>query len=151
MINVNKFVNATMVGLLAIATNSVVAQDSVTTTRTSGYGAAPTAPAKAPAGAPTAAPTAPAAATATTTTTTTVPATATTDAAQNMEKCFGISKSGKNDCQTATHSCAGTASQDRQADAFLIVPKGLCDKISGGSTSMQTSQLNKQSKADKRA
>ena len=25
------------------------------------------------------------------------------------EKCFGIAKAGKNDCQTATSSCAGTS------------------------------------------
>jgi len=30
-----------------------------------------------------------------------------TQAAEN-EKCYGIAKAGKNDCQTATHSCAGT-------------------------------------------
>jgi uncharacterized membrane protein len=25
------------------------------------------------------------------------------------EKCFGVAKAGKNDCQTATSSCAGTS------------------------------------------
>src|SRR5262249_31468298 len=29
------------------------------------------------------------------------------------EKCYGVAKAGKNDCQTATHSCAGTATQGR--------------------------------------
>ena len=27
----------------------------------------------------------------------------------NMEKCYGVAKAGKNDCQTAKSSCAGTA------------------------------------------
>ena len=49
------------------------------------------------------------------------------------EKCFGISKAGKNDCQTATSSCAGTSKKDGQTDAWLSVPKGACEKIVGGS------------------
>lgn len=50
-----------------------------------------------------------------------------------MEKCYGIAAAGKNDCQTASNSCAGTAEKDRQPDAFVNVPKGLCSKIAGGS------------------
>lgn len=50
-----------------------------------------------------------------------------------IEKCYGVAKAGKNDCQTATSSCAGTAAQDGQPDAWLAVPKGTCDKIAGGS------------------
>lgn len=49
------------------------------------------------------------------------------------EKCYGISVAGKNDCQTATHSCAGTATKDAQADAWIYVPAGTCGKIAGGS------------------
>ena len=49
------------------------------------------------------------------------------------EKCFGIAKAGKNDCQTATSSCAGTAKKDAQGDAWIYVPAGTCAKISGGS------------------
>ena len=52
----------------------------------------------------------------------------------NVEKCYGVAKAGKNDCQTATSSCAGTAKEDRQADAFIALPKGSCEKIAGGST-----------------
>jgi uncharacterized membrane protein len=48
------------------------------------------------------------------------------------EKCYGISKAGKNDCQTATSSCAGTSKKDAQADAWLSVPAGTCEKIVGG-------------------
>ena len=50
----------------------------------------------------------------------------------NMEKCFGVAKAGKNDCQTAKSSCAGTSKTDNQADAWISVPKGTCDKIVGG-------------------
>jgi len=54
--------------------------------------------------------------------------------AQGMvEKCYGIAKAGKNDCQTAKSSCAGTSKRDGQADAWVAVPKGACEKIVGGS------------------
>ena len=49
------------------------------------------------------------------------------------EKCFGIAKTGKNDCQTAASACAGTSKKDNQADAWIYVPKGTCDKIVGAS------------------
>jgi len=49
------------------------------------------------------------------------------------EKCFGIAKAGKNDCQTANSSCAGTSKRDAQGDAWLAVPAGTCAKIAGGS------------------
>ena len=49
------------------------------------------------------------------------------------EKCFGIAKAGKNDCQTAASACAGTSKRDNQTDAWIYVPKGTCDKIVGAS------------------
>ena len=49
------------------------------------------------------------------------------------EKCYGIAKAGKNDCQTANSSCAGTSRRNGQGDAWVYVPKGSCDKIVGGS------------------
>ena len=52
--------------------------------------------------------------------------------AAGMEKCYGVAKAGKNDCQTANSSCAGTSKTDNQADAFIAVPKGTCQKIAGG-------------------
>ena len=53
--------------------------------------------------------------------------------AADMEKCYGVVKAGKNDCQTATSSCAGTSTADGQADAWVFLPKGSCEKIVGGS------------------
>lgn len=53
--------------------------------------------------------------------------------ADDLEKCFGIAKAGKNDCQTDNSSCAGTSTMDNQGDAFILVPKGTCDRIVGGS------------------
>jgi uncharacterized membrane protein len=53
-------------------------------------------------------------------------------AAGDNEKCAGIVKAGKNDCGTSKSSCAGTAKMDRDADTWVFVPKGTCDKIAGG-------------------
>jgi uncharacterized membrane protein len=49
------------------------------------------------------------------------------------EKCYGVVKAGQNDCQTATHSCAGTSTADAQGDAWIYVPAGTCARIVGGS------------------
>jgi uncharacterized membrane protein len=49
------------------------------------------------------------------------------------EKCYGIAKAGKNDCQTANSSCAGTSRRNGQGDAWVYMPKGSCDKVVGGS------------------
>lgn len=49
-----------------------------------------------------------------------------------MEKCAGIVKAGKNDCGTSKHSCAGQASKDGDAEEWVYVPTGTCDKIVGG-------------------
>lgn len=49
------------------------------------------------------------------------------------EKCYGVVKAGKNDCQTATSSCAGTSKRDGQTDAWIYVPSGACGRIVGGS------------------
>lgn len=51
------------------------------------------------------------------------------------EKCYGVVKAGKNDCQTANSACAGTSTADNQKDAWILLPAGTCDKIVGGSTS----------------
>ena len=49
------------------------------------------------------------------------------------EKCYGIAKAGKNDCQTANSSCAGTSKANAQKDAWVYVPKGTCDRLVNGS------------------
>jgi uncharacterized membrane protein len=49
------------------------------------------------------------------------------------ERCYGVAKAGKNDCQTANSSCAGTSKRDGQGDAWIYVPAGTCDRIVGGS------------------
>ncbi len=53
--------------------------------------------------------------------------------ADEKEKCYGVAKAGHNDCQTANSSCAGTSTVDNQGDAFIALPKGLCERLAGGS------------------
>jgi uncharacterized membrane protein len=48
----------------------------------------------------------------------------------NMEKCYGISLAGKNDCAAgAGTSCAGTSHANYQGNAWKYVAKGSCTKI----------------------
>lgn len=48
------------------------------------------------------------------------------------ERCYGIARAAKNDCGTANHSCAFQAKKDGLPDEYIMVPKGLCDRITGG-------------------
>jgi uncharacterized membrane protein len=50
----------------------------------------------------------------------------------DTEKCAGIVKAGKNDCGTSKSACAGTATVDRDAEAWILVPAGTCERIAGG-------------------
>ena len=47
-----------------------------------------------------------------------------------MEKCYGVSKAGKNDCAAGPGtSCAGTSTRDYQGNAWTYVKKGTCEDI----------------------
>jgi uncharacterized membrane protein len=59
-----------------------------------------------------------------------------TFAAGDFEKCAGVAKAGKNDCGTSKRSCAATAKMDRDTEAWILVPKGTCDKIAGAHLQM---------------
>jgi len=49
------------------------------------------------------------------------------------EKCYGIARKEQNACFSTGLSCAGTAAEDNQTNAWLYLPKGTCQKIVGGS------------------
>lgn len=56
-----------------------------------------------------------------------------------MEKCYGVSMAGKNDCKAgAGTSCAGSSKVDYQGDAWKNVAKGSCAtmKTPGGMGSL---------------
>lgn len=54
------------------------------------------------------------------------------DLGKEKEKCTGVVKAGKNDCGTSTHSCAGQAKTDGDANEWIALPKGVCERIVGG-------------------
>jgi len=56
-------------------------------------------------------------------------------AADKPEKCYGIVKAEKNDCQTSTHACSGHSQKDGDPMSWIYLPKGTCEKIVGGSLS----------------
>jgi uncharacterized membrane protein len=48
-----------------------------------------------------------------------------------MEKCYGVSLAGKNDCAAGPGTtCAGTSKMDYQGNAWKYVAKGTCTKMS---------------------
>lgn len=52
------------------------------------------------------------------------------DQAPAMEKCYGVSLAGKNDCKAgAGTSCAGSSKVDYQGDAWKLVKAGTCTSI----------------------
>lgn len=51
----------------------------------------------------------------------------------DVEKCYGVAKSGKNDCAGATHACAGQSTANANGKDWINVPKGTCERLSGGS------------------
>jgi uncharacterized membrane protein len=59
-------------------------------------------------------------------------ASAPAQAAGDSEKCYGINAVGKNDCSAGAHSCAGQATKAMDPASFVLLPKGVCGKISGG-------------------
>ncbi|MCE0723267.1 MULTISPECIES: BufA1 family periplasmic bufferin-type metallophore [Legionella] len=49
-----------------------------------------------------------------------------------FERCYHIVRAGKNDCATSKHSCAAQATTDSDPEEYIMLPKGLCDRIAGG-------------------
>ena len=48
-------------------------------------------------------------------------------AADDMEKCYGVSLKGQNECKAGPGTtCAGTSTMDYQGNAWKLVPKGSC-------------------------
>ncbi len=47
--------------------------------------------------------------------------------AEDMEKCYGVSLAGQNDCAAGPGTtCAGTSKVDYQGNAWTLVPAGTC-------------------------
>ena len=49
---------------------------------------------------------------------------------KGMDKCYGVSLAGENDCAAGPGtSCAGTSTVDYQGNAWTLVPAGTCEDI----------------------
>lgn len=57
-----------------------------------------------------------------------------TASSPERERCYGVTRIRGNDCATPKHSCALQATLGRDPAEWLMVPKGLCEKIAGGVT-----------------
>ena len=51
----------------------------------------------------------------------------------SSEKCYGVTKAGKNDCSAGTHACAGQSTKSASAKEWVKLPKGTCERLVGGS------------------
>lgn len=49
----------------------------------------------------------------------------------NEEQCAGVIKAGRNDCATMKNACHGHVEKDSEPSAWIYLPKGTCEKISG--------------------
>lgn len=56
------------------------------------------------------------------------------DTPEAWEKCAGIAAKGMNDCGAldGSHGCAGQAAMDNLDHEWVYVPRGTCEKITGG-------------------
>ena len=53
--------------------------------------------------------------------------------AKAKEKCYGVAKSGQNDCAnlSGSHSCAGQSKAEMAADEWRYVAAGTCKEMKG--------------------
>lgn len=53
-------------------------------------------------------------------------------------KCYGIAAANMNDCGTATTACGGSVHVDRQKDAWIAIPNGICKQLKGSTSKLNT-------------
>jgi uncharacterized membrane protein len=63
-----------------------------------------------------------------------------------MEKCWGVSKAGQNDCGSnkTSHSCAGQSKKDYDPNDFKAVKSGTCEKMGGSLMQGKAGRLAKE-------
>ncbi len=56
------------------------------------------------------------------------------DQPKEWEKCAGVVKAGMNDCSAkdGKHACAGQSKMTNSDAEWVYVPKGTCEKLTGG-------------------
>jgi uncharacterized membrane protein len=68
---------------------------------------------------------------------------------KGMEKCWGVSKAGQNDCGSnkTAHSCAGQSKKDYDPNDFKAVKNGTCEKMGGSLVQGEAGKLAKEKKS----
>lgn len=51
---------------------------------------------------------------------------------EDLEKCYGVVKAGKNDCAGPGHTCQGQAKTDADPNEFVLIPAGTCERLVNG-------------------
>ncbi len=54
------------------------------------------------------------------------------------ERCYGIARAGANDCANAVHSCAKQAPVNSDGHEWIAVPRGTCQRLTGGAMEEHT-------------
>lgn len=47
-------------------------------------------------------------------------------------KCYGVAAAGMNDCATKSTACGGSVSVPKAKDAWIAIPKGICEQLEDG-------------------
>jgi uncharacterized membrane protein len=68
---------------------------------------------------------------------------------KGMEKCWGVSKAGQNDCGSnkTAHSCAAQSKKDYDPNDFKAVKTGTCEKMGGSLVQGQAGKMAKEKKS----
>lgn len=59
-------------------------------------------------------------------------------------KCYGIAAAGMNDCGTAISACGGSVEVARSPDAWIALPKGICEQLEGARIEKNTHSAKEQ-------
>ena len=70
---------------------------------------------------------------------------------EGYEKCQGVVKAGMNDCGANGHGCSGNAKVDGDANEWIYVPEGTCEKIVGGEVKAPKKAAESQAKRHRRS
>jgi uncharacterized membrane protein len=68
---------------------------------------------------------------------------------KGMDKCWGVSKAGQNDCGSnkTAHSCAGQSKVDYDPNDFKMVKSGTCVQMGGSLNQGEPGKLTKEKKS----
>lgn len=51
---------------------------------------------------------------------------------ESYVKCYGVAAAGMNDCGTSDTACGGSVHTPARKDAWVAIPKGICEQVKNG-------------------